>query len=333
MDVLKDTTVIIVTYNHQDFIENCLNSVLNQGAMEVVVVDNNSHDDTAQIIQNNFPQVKLILNPNNGGYSVGLNIGVKNSSGKYLFLLNPDTIVEKNAIQELINPLKENEKIITTPKILLYDGSKVNTCGNVIHFTGLAFTRGLNSDPLEFTGPEEVHGLSGACFAITRENYRSLGGFNENFFMYMEDTSFSWRASLFGFRILYIPTSIIRHDYTLNVGAQKLYYLEKGRYIILRKYLTRKERLKIAPSLMMTEILTWGYSGLSGIDGIKYKSKAVKDGLRVDVIKMESEGKDLIRSMDWEIPEGQLMYNSASKALKKVANWVYRKNYNSITKK
>lgn len=78
MDVLKETTVIIVTYNHQDFIENCLNSVLNEGSMEVVVVDNNSDDDTVQIIQNNFPQVKLILNPNNGGYSVGLNIGVKN---------------------------------------------------------------------------------------------------------------------------------------------------------------------------------------------------------------------------------------------------------------
>ena len=330
MDLLKDTTVIIVTYNHQNFIENCLNSVLSQDPMEVVVVDNNSHDDTVQIIQTNFPQVKLILNPNNGGYGAGLNLGVKHSSGKYLFLVNPDTIMEENAIQELVTPLEKNDKVITTPKILLYDGSMVNTCGNVLHFTGLAFTRGLNSDPMEFNGVEEVPGLSGACFAIKRENYISMGGFNENFFLYMEDASFSWRASLFGFKILYIPTSVIKHDYTLNVGAQKLYFLEKGRYIILRKYLTKKERLKIVPSLLMTEILTWGYSGLSGFDGIKYKSKAVREGLRIDVVKIESDGKELLRSMEWEIPEGQLMYNSAAKALKKAANWIYKKNYERI---
>ncbi|MEN6554066.1 MAG: glycosyltransferase family 2 protein, partial [Methanobacterium sp.] len=95
-------------------------------------------------------------------------------------------------------------------------------------------------------------------------------------------------------------------------------------------YLTRRERLKIAPSLLMTEILTWGYSGLSGVDGIKYKSKAVREGLRMDVVKIESDGKELLRSMDWEIPEGQLMYNSAARTLKKAANWIYRKNYERI---
>lgn len=330
MDLVKNTTVIIVTYNHQDFIENCLNSVLNQGPMEVIAVDNNSQDETVQIIANKFPQVKLILNPKNGGYGAGLNLGVKHSSGKYLFLLNPDTIVEKNAIQELIKPLKENEKMITTPKILMYDGSKVNTCGNVLHFTGLAFTRGFNSAPHEFAGFEEVQGISGACFAITHENYLFMGGFNENFFLYMEDTSFSWSAGLFGFKILYVPTATIRHKYSLNVDPKKIYFLEKGRYLILRTYLTKKECLKIAPFLMISEILTWGFSILKGFEGIKYKLKAMKDGLKIDVVEIQSDDKALLKALDWEIPEGQLMDSTAAKILRKIANWVYRNNYGRI---
>jgi hypothetical protein len=328
--MIKNTSVVIVTYNHQDFIENCLKSVFRHKDLEVVVVDNNSQDETADLVEKGFPEVKLIKNVNSG-YGAGVNLGIKNSSRKYVVVLNPDTKVEENSIEELLKPLIESFKLITTPKILCYNGSKINTCGNNTHFTGLAFTRGLGLDPKELKKPGFVNGISGACFAIKKEDYWKIGGFNEEFFVYMEDTEFSWRAKTEGFKIGYVPSSIVYHDYTLKVSPKKLYYLEKGRYIILREYLTHKELLRILPSLLMSEILTWGYAILTGFEGVKFKFKAIKDARKVEVEK-NTNGFCLIELMDPEIPKDQLSFSRLDKMIRRFANKIYRMDYRRIKK-
>ncbi len=330
MNMIKNTSVVIVTYNHQDFIENCLKSVFRHKDLEVVVVDNNSQDETADLVEKGFPEVKLIKNVNSG-YGAGVNLGIKNSSRKYVVVLNPDTKVEENSIEELLKPLIESFKLITTPKILCYNGSKINTCGNNTHFTGLAFTRGLGLDPKELKKPGFVNGISGACFAIKKEDYWKIGGFNEEFFVYMEDTEFSWRAKTEGFKIGYVPSSIVYHDYTLKVSPKKLYYLEKGRYIILREYLTHKELLRILPSLLMSEILTWGYAILTGFEGVKFKFKAIKDARKVEVEK-NTNGFCLIELMDPEIPKDQLSFSRLDKMIRRFANKIYRMDYRRIKK-
>jgi GT2 family glycosyltransferase len=331
MDMIKNTSVVIVTYNHQDFIENCLKSVFRHKDLEVVVVDNNSQDETVDLVEKGFPEVKLIKNVNSG-YGAGVNLGIKNSSRKYVVVLNPDTKLKENSIEELLKPLIKRSKLITTPKILCYNGSKINTCGNNTHFTGLAFTRGLGLDPKEFKEPGFVNGISGACFAIKREDYWRIGGFNENFFVYMEDTEFSWRAKTKGFKICYVPSSVVYHDYTLEVSPKKLYYLEKGRYIILREYLTHKELLRILPSLLMSEILTWGYAILTGFEGVKFKFKAIKDARKVEVEKKNTNGFCLIELMDPEIPKDQLSFSRLDKMIKRFANKIYRMDYRRINK-
>lgn len=220
-------SVVIVTHNHERYIRDCLNSVLENNPYEIIVVDNSSKDRSTEIVKE-FPEVKLIENKENIGYGRGNNLGVKHSKGKYVVILNPDTKVEKNWLEELLKPLKKEKKLITTPKILMYDGAKINTCGNIKHFTGLAFTRGLNEKPERFNMFEYVNAFSGACFAMRKKEYLELGGFDENFFNYMEDVEFSWRAYVNGFKILYIPTSIVYHDYRLEVLPKKIYHLEKG---------------------------------------------------------------------------------------------------------
>jgi len=331
MGLSNKASIIIVTYNHKKYMEACLTSVLANNPLEVIIVDNGSTDGTVELIEKEFPQGKLIKSPRNLGYGGGNNLGVKHAKGEYVVILNPDTKVEKNWLEELLRPLEKEEKLITTPKILTYDGSKINTCGNIDHFTGLTFTRGLNESAGKFNEFEYLSGLSGACFAMRRKDYLELGGFDENFFAYNEDGELSWRAHAKGFKILYVPTSIVYHDYELKVPPQKIYHLEKGRYIILRKYLTWKELLLILPSLLATEILTWGYSILNGINGVKFKIEGLKDGIRTEVEKIECDRKKLLKSLDWEIPEEQLSYNIIDKVVKEIANFVYWINYKVIS--
>lgn len=327
MGLSNKASVIIVTYNHKRYIKDCITSVLANNPLEVIVIDNSSTDGTAELIEREFPQVKLIKSKRNLGYGGGNNLGVKHAKGEYIVVLNPDTKVEKNWLEELLKPLEKEEKLITTPKILTYDGSKINTCGNIEHFTGLTFTHGLNWNPEKFDRFEYLSGLSGACFAMRKKDYLELGGFDESFFSYMEDAELSWRAHAKGFKILYVPTSIVYHDYKLEVPPEKIYRLEKGRYIILRKYLSWKEFLLLFPSLLMTEILTWGYSILNGIEGVKFKIKGFVDGMGVKVEKVKCDRRKLLKSLDWEIPKEQLSYNIFDRTIKRIANLVYWMNY------
>lgn len=332
MNLSNKASVIIVTYNHKKYVKICLSTVLDNKPLEVIVVDNCSTDGTVELIQKEFSQVKLIKSPKNLGYGGGNNLGVKHAKGEYVVILNPDTRVEKNWLEELLKPLEKEERLITTSKILTYDGSKINTCGNIEHFTGLTFTRGLNEDSRRFDKFEYLSGLSGACFAMRKNDYFELGGFDESFFAYMEDTELSWRAHSKGFKILYVPTSIVYHDYELKVPPNKIYHLERGRYIILRKYLTWKELLLMLPSLVVTEILTWGYSILNGIEGVKFKIKGMKDGIAAKVEKINCDRNKLLKNLDWKIPEEQLSYNMLDKLIKKIANFVYWINYRVIAR-
>lgn len=325
-------SVIIVTYNHKKYMRRCLSSVLANNPLEVIVVDNGSTDGTPEFIEENFPKVKVIRSPRNLGYGGGNNLGVKHARGEYAVILNPDTKVEENWLEELLKPLAKSKRLITTPKILLYDGSAINTIGNIVHFTGLTFTRGYLRPPEEYNKPEYLSGISGACFAMRRDEYLQLGGFDENFLAYNEDGEFSWRVHARGFRILYIPTSVVYHDYTLKVSPQKIYHLEKGRYIILRKYLTGREFLLFLPSLLTTEVLTWGYSLLNGVKGVRFKIKGTIDGIRTEVKKIPHDRKRLLKSLDWEIPEEQLSYSAVDRVMKKIANFVYRTNYRVIVR-
>ena len=146
----------------------------------------------------------------------------------------------------------------------------------------------------------------------------------------MEDTELSWKINSKGYKIQYVPNSVFCHDYELNVPAEKIYHLERGRYIILRKYFTWKQFLMFIPSILITELFTWGYASLKGFDGIKFKLKAINEGLNADIDKIDIDRKELVQSLEWKIPHGQLSYHLLDKIIRKLGNLVYFLNYNVI---
>lgn len=257
-------SVIIVNHNARQYLEACLRSLLSdtQPTDEIILVDNASTDNSVSYVQELFPSVQIIRNPTNLGFGQACNIAARYAQGKYLAFLNPDTVVRPGWLEALIAALEADpQAALATPKILLLaDAERINTCGNEIHCTGLTLCRGLGMAHDAFPYLEEVDAISGAAFAIRRDLFTALGGFDEAFFLYMEDTDLSWRARLAGYQCIYVPSSVILHDYALRFGPLKTFYQERNRYLMLLKGLHWATLLILLPILLLGEAITWGFT-------------------------------------------------------------------------
>lgn len=256
-------SIIIVNYNSGGVLARCIKSLVetNLTNLEIVVVDNASTDGSLEDIRNFFPQVRWIISPKNLGFGGACNLGARAGKEKYLAFLNPDTVVTPGWLDALIAALEDDPKTgLVTPKILLLPTpDRINTCGNDVHISGLTLCRGMGSTQNEFNQKEPVEAVSGAAFVIRRKLFEQLGGFDESFFLYMEDTDLSWRARLAGWQILYVPLSRIYHDYKLCFGPRKIFYQECNRYSMLLKCLHWRSLLALLPTLLLAEFVTWGF--------------------------------------------------------------------------
>jgi hypothetical protein len=260
---LAPTSIIIVNYNTKEKLLGCLSSVSQAipPNCEVIVVDNASSDGSAEAVEADFPEVILIRSAKNLGFGAGNNTAVPKAQGRYLVFLNPDTLVERGWIEALLAPLEADSQIgLVTARILLADQrDRINACGNTIHLTGLSLCRGLGYPRDTFNVLEEVDSVSGAAFAIRRELLELLDGFDEDTFLYMEDTDLSWRARLAGWRCVYTPNSTVFHEYSLKITPLKIFYQERNRYVMLLKSLKWPTLLILFPAHLLAEMITWGF--------------------------------------------------------------------------
>lgn len=256
-------SVIVVNYNGGQRLLDCLASLLPScgSDTEIILVDNASTDGSGLAAAQAFPGIRFIANSHNQGFGAANNQAAGIARGRYLAFLNPDTLVESGWLAALIAALEADPQAgLATARILLLDDpSRINTCGNDIHCTGLTLCRGLGLTHDALDCPAEVGAVSGAAFVLRRDLFMQLGGFDARFFLYVEDTDLSWRARLAGYRCIYVPSSVVLHDYTLRVGPQKIYYQERNRYLMLLKTLRWPTFLVLAPALLLAELIAWGF--------------------------------------------------------------------------
>ncbi|MCP5096861.1 MAG: glycosyltransferase family 2 protein [Chloroflexi bacterium] len=256
-------SVIVVNYNGRSYLDACLSSVLatSSSDVELIVVDNNSTDGSAEHVAHRFPDVRLLQRAVNDGYGAGNNIAADIANGEYLVILNPDTVVTPGWWELLVNALEQQPQAgMATPKILmLNEPNQINTAGNDVHLTGLTMCRGMGQPAESLTETAVVSAISGAAFAIRRDLFLELGGFDPAYFLYMEDTDLSLRVQLAGYSCLVVPESIVYHDYVLHFGAQKTYHQERNRYLMLLKIWRWRTLLLLLPALMLAELITWAF--------------------------------------------------------------------------
>lgn len=268
-------TVIIVSYNSSRYLPGCLESVFEHlpDECEVIVVDNASSDGSADLVKARFPNAIVIENRINAGFAAANNLAASKARGQFLVALNPDTVVTPGWVEALIEPFGRPNTVVdvpigaTTAKILMMSRpQEINACGNSVHISGITVCRGFGCNASDKAYAKEcaVAAFSGACFAMPTELWNRLGGFDEAFFMYMEDTDLSLRVCLAGFAILYQPNAVIYHDYVNRFNRKKLFYLERNRLQLLAKTYSATSLFALLPAFLLVECLTLSFCCLRG---------------------------------------------------------------------
>lgn len=271
-------SVVIVNYNGGEKLLRCLESVepTLPADVELVLVDNASTDGSAETALARFPRATLVRSPVNRGFGAGGNLGATRSRGESLVFLNPDTVVRPGWLDALRCALESGDGVgLVTSKIVQGVATpEISACGNQIHVSGLTLARGMGQPESAFPEREEVSAVSGASFAIRRDLFESLGGFDEDFFLYVEDTDLSWRARLLGKICLYEPESVVFHDYRFRLTPLKVFHQERNRYLMLFKCLRWPTLVLLLPSLLLSEIVAWGFVLIRDRVNIRNKVRA-----------------------------------------------------------
>jgi GT2 family glycosyltransferase len=140
----------------------------------------------------------------------------------------------------------------------------IHTCGNDVSLTGITTCRYAGELSDQIAANEDVAAVSGAAFAMHRNLFNHLGGFDSRFWMYLEDTDLSWRARINGYRCVLAARSIVHHHYSFRLSPDKTRRIEQNRYLMLGKNLSGLSVLVFAPQLLLGEMLTWGWAFISG---------------------------------------------------------------------
>ena len=270
--------VSVVSWNSWGHLRTSLPALIDQDyhSYRVVVVDNASTDETAEHVEAEFPDVDVVRFGTNGGYGAANNAGFARSQSKYVAVVNPDTKPERGWLRALVRSLEKhpNAALATSKVLLASNPTRVNACGNVVHLSGIAFCRGLDDDQHDYVRAESVAAVSGAAFIARRDALEEIGGFDERFFMYMEDTELSLRARLAGWDIVLAPRSRVVHEYTLNIPADKFYYLERNRIFMLVNIFRWRTLLAMAPVLALAEFGVWWFALRAGRGLARAKAKS-----------------------------------------------------------
>jgi GT2 family glycosyltransferase len=263
-------SVIIPNWNGAHHLPTCLESLRKQTypCLEVVVVDNDSEDESLQVLEAQYPEVKVVALEENRGYAGGVNVGIEAAAGEVLAILNNDTEADSRWLEELWAALERHPQAgSATSKILLFDQREIfNSAGDLFTVRGVPLNRGVwEEDRGQFDREEPVFSPCGGACAIRRTLLADLASkgqgppFDEEFFAYCEDVDLGWRAQLAGYACIYVPTAVVYHRLSAT-GGGKIASFHTGRnfiYVLAKDYPSSLFRKHWRRVLLAQWKITW----------------------------------------------------------------------------
>jgi len=281
---LPKVSIVVLNYNAGDLLEKCVSSIIQSDYenFEIILVDNASEDQSHKKCKEKFPEIKLIENEENFGYCQGNNIGLEQTTGEYIIILNPDTEVKSSWIKEFLKEYKSHGDGLYQPKLLASkDKTIINSGGNMMNIFGFGFSSGKGKkDSKEYNNFKPISYASGACLFTSKKILDKIGFFDPYLFAYHDDLDLGWRASQLEIQSFYAPNVVVYHaeSFSFKWSTRKFYLLERNRWYCLLTHYSKSTFYKILPSLIIIEIMVFFYFLSKGL--IKQKIQASRDILK-----------------------------------------------------
>ena len=282
-------SIIIVNWNTRDLLLQCIESVAHDCdgvETEIIVVDNASTDGSPQAVGEGYPSVRVIANERNLGFATASNQGVSEATGDYILLLNPDTVVHPGAISQMLGFLSERREVgIVGPLLLGADGRPQISSFGIFPSPLEAMLRAMRiwrlapksalarrflirpESPGEWVYSEH---LLGACLLIRREVLDQVGGFDEDFFLFLEETDLCYRTKEAGWRVAFYTGASVTH-----LGEQSMQHIlhrSGGLYIRSYNRFCQKHGASILSRGAVNVFLVLGVLGEAGVGLIRFRS-------------------------------------------------------------
>jgi GT2 family glycosyltransferase len=244
---MKNKKIIfsIILYNAESRLADLINSLKTldypSDLIKFVFVDNNSVDNSIEVVKNGLIEAIVIENDKNLGFAAANNQAyekAKELKGDYFFLLNDDTIISPDCVNKLVEDIEKDKNIgAVQAKLLLYPEKElINSYGNKLNFLGFGYCGGYRERNRTGESFEVPYPSGGACL-LSMEALEKIGLFDDYFFMYHEDVDLGWRLKLAGYKSMFSPSAIVYHKYVFKNSSFKYYYLERNRLLtVLKNY-------------------------------------------------------------------------------------------------
>ena len=256
---LEKVTVAVISYNGEHLLEECLSAIESQDypEYEIMLVDNNSTDQSVDLVKARFPELKVLRMKKNKGPSPARNVAIRKANTRYVLLVDDDAVLAPGCVRILMNAInKFPEAAVWAPRVMYYDRRDIiQFDGASLHFVGEAIP---NNPDTRIEGalekePFSVDTAGGVAYIIDKEKALQVGLFDEDYFFGKTDTEFTFRLTISGFRCMNVPRALVYHKVKPR-GLSKVFYQIRNRwFLILRTYSFRTIFL-IIPALLTYEI-------------------------------------------------------------------------------
>ncbi|CAN5426152.1 glycosyltransferase family 2 protein [soil metagenome] len=309
----QNIAVVVPNWNGKDSLKACLDSLLIQTQNHTtIVVENGSTDGSLEFLQENYPDVQLVINKTNRGFAGGVNDGIQlavKHGVEFVALFNNDAVAEKNWLKELSDVMAaEKEFGIATGKLLSADGAHMDSTGENYTVWGLPFPRGRDeSVSNSYDEHTSIFAASGGASLYRVKMLEEIGLFDEDFFAYYEDVDISFRAQLSAWQVRYVPEAIAYHQIGATSGKIRgftTYQTMKNLPLVWFKNVPRRYLFKVGIRFWLAYALFFwravlrghGWSALKGV--VRSKLLLIKKiRVRISIQKNRKVSNDYIWAM------------------------------------
>jgi GT2 family glycosyltransferase len=296
-------SIVIVNHNGRHIIEKCLLSLIKSAHpnIEIIMVDNASEDDSVSFVNRTFSSVNVLQSKMNLGYAGGCNKGAEIAKGDYIIFMNNDVQVSKDWIEPLVDVCSRHDVAICGGKILFgKTKDRLYSAGGVLNLFSVPIDRGFfDIDRGQFDRLEDVAYVSGAALMIDKKTFEIIGGFDAKYFAYCEEVDLCLRAWLSGFRVVYVPSSVVYHDFGGSFGRPspfRRFFGVRNMAFTLIKVLSLKSLILLLPAFLSFRLFEGIVLAMSGRAGylLSFKSAiaSVFSDIRSILIKRQRVQKN-----------------------------------------